>query len=162
MITEVQKSMEDVFANKKYIYKGTAAKKGVDNSGQSGMVVIEPSTGYVVGEVGGIGKQNTLGLNRGLTKRQGGSSFKPLVTIAPGLENKVITPATLFLDVKTSFGSYTVNNDSNSYHGIENMRNILTHSCNVPEVKLLSILGTDKSPEYLLKSVLMLMQITQA
>lgn len=152
MIPEVQKSMEDVFANKKYIYKGTAAKKGIDNSGQSGMVVIDPQTGYVVGEVGGIGKdQNTLELNRGLTKRQGGSAFKPLVTIAPGLENKVITPATLFYDTKTSFGNYTVNNDSNSYHGIENMRNILTHSCNVPEVKLLSILGTAKSAEYLQK-----------
>lgn len=150
--TEVQKRMEEVFKNKKYIYKGTAAKSGVDNSGQSGMVVIDPATGYVVGEVGGIGDdQNTLGLNRGLTKRQGGSSFKPLVTIAPGLENKVITPATLFSDVKTSFGSYTVNNDSNSYHGIENMRNILTHSCNVPEVKILSIMGTNKSQEYLAK-----------
>ena len=147
----VQSKMEEVFANEKYIYKGSRAKSGVDNSGQSGMVVIEPSTGYVVGEVGGIGKQNTLGLNRGLTKRQGGSSFKPLVTIAPGLENNIITPATLFYDVKTSFGSYTVSNDSNSYHQIENMRGILTHSCNVPEVKLLSILGLNKSQEFLSK-----------
>ena len=97
--TDIQKKMEEVFANKKYIYKGSNAKKGVDNSGQSGMVVIDPKTGYVVGEVGGLGDDNnTLGLNRGLTKRQGGSAFKPLVTIAPGLENKVITASTLFYD----------------------------------------------------------------
>ncbi len=151
--TDVQKKMEEVFSNSKYIYKGIRYKKGVDNSGQSGMVVIDPKTGYVVGEVGGLGSNNnTLGLNRGLTKRQGGSSFKPLVTVAPGLENKVITASTLFYDVQTTFpGNYTVHNDSNSYHDIENMRSILTHSCNVPEVKLLSILGTSKSAEFLKK-----------
>ena len=145
--------MEEVFANKKYIYKGSNAKKGVDNSGQSGMVVIDPKTGYVVGEVGGLGNDNnTLGLNRGLTKRQGGSAFKPLVTIAPGLENKVITASTLFYDVETTFpGNYTVHNDSNKYHNIEDMRSILTHSCNVPEIKLLSIMGTSKSEEFLHK-----------
>ena len=115
--TDIQKKMEEVFANKKYIYKGSNAKKGVDNSGQSGMVVIDPKTGYVVG------------LNRGLTKRQGGSAFKPLVTIAPGLENKVITASTLFYDVETTFpGNYTVHNDSNIYHNIEDMRSILTHN----------------------------------
>ena len=151
--TDVQKKMEEVFSNSKYIYKGIRAKKGVDNSGQSGMVVIDPKTGYVVGEVGGLGSDNnTLGLNRGLTKRQGGSAFKPLVTVAPGLENKVITASTLFYDVQTTFpGNYVVHNDSNSYHNIENMRSILTHSCNVPEVKLLSILGTKKSAEFLKK-----------
>ena len=31
--TDVQKKMEEVFSNKKYIYKGSNAKKGVDNSG---------------------------------------------------------------------------------------------------------------------------------
>ena len=151
--TDVQKKMEEVFANKKYIYKGRNAKKGVDNSGQSGMVVIDPKTGYVVGEVGGLGDDNnTLGLNRGLTKRQGGSAFKPLVTIGPGLENKVITASTLFYDVETTFpGNYTVHNDSNKYHNIEDMRSILTHSCNVPEIKLLSIMGTSKSAEFLSK-----------
>ena len=151
--TDIQKKMEEVFANKKYIYKGSNAKKGVDNSGQSGMVVIDPKTGYVVGEVGGLGNDNnTLGLNRGLTKRQGGSAFKPLVTIAPGLENKVITASTLFYDVETTFpGNYTVHNDSNKYHNIEDMRSILTHSCNVPEIKLLSIMGTSKSEEFLHK-----------
>ena len=151
--TDIQKKMEEVFANKKYIYKGSNAKKGVDNSGQSGMVVIDPKTGYVVGEVGGLGDDNnTLGLNRGLTKRQGGSAFKPLVTIAPGLENKVITASTLFYDVQTTFpGNYTVHNDSNKYHNIEDMRSILTHSCNVPEIKLLSIMGTSKSEEFLHK-----------
>lgn len=147
----VQKNMETTFQNDKYIYKGSYAKDPNDRYGQSAMVIIDPSTGYVVGEVGGLGSdQNTLGLNRGISKRQGGSAFKPLVTIAPGLENKVITASTLFYDVKTTFGSnYTVSNDGNSYYGIANMRTILTHSCNVPEIKLLSIMGTNKAQDFL-------------
>ena len=150
--TSIQSKMEEVFSNKKYIYTGTKPKNASeDHSGQSGMCVIDPSNGFVVGEVGGLGDQNTLELNRGLVKRQGGSSFKPLVTIAPGLENKVITASTLFYDTETKFGNYTVHNDSNSYHGVENMRNILTHSCNVPEVKILSIMGTQKSADFLSK-----------
>lgn len=145
----VQSKMEEVFTDGKYKVNGTQAEHpSEDHSGQSAMCVIEPSTGYVVGEVGGLGDDlNTLGLNRGLTSRQGGSAFKPLVTIAPGLENKVITAATLFYDTKTTFGGkYTV---SSYNHGIENMRQILTKSCNVPEVKLLSIMGINKSQEFL-------------
>ena len=151
--TEIESQMEQVFENPKYIYKGTKGKAGEDSSGQSAMVIIEPSTGYVIGEFGGLGvDQNTLELNRGTSKRQGGSAFKPLVTIAPGLENKVITASTLFYDTKTTFGgSYTVSNDSNEYHNVTEMRTILTRSLNVPEVKLLSIMGTQKSTEFLSK-----------
>jgi len=146
-----QKSMEKIFYTNTYIINGTNPKdSSADRSGQSAMVVVDPKTGHVIAECGGLGEnQNALGLNRALTARQGGSAFKPLVTVAPGLENNIITPATLFYDVKTSFGSYSPGNAEGSYHGIENMRSILTHSCNVPEVKLLSILGTDKSAEFL-------------
>ena len=149
--TSIQSKMEEVYKDKKYKYNGTRAKRPSENhEGQSAMVIIEPSTGHVVGEVGGLGdNQNTLSLNRALTSRQGGSAFKPLVTVAPGLENKVITASTLFYDTKTTFGNYTVNNDSSSYHGIESMRNLLAHSCNVPEVKLLSIMGINKSVDFL-------------
>jgi len=147
----LQEKIDEVVKNDKYIYKGTNAKnKDEDSNGQAGMVVIEPETGYVVGEVGGLGEeQNTLGLNRATSRRQGGSAFKPLVTIAPALENKVITASTLFYDVKTSFGNYTVSNDSSIYYDVTDMRTILTHSCNVPEVKILSIMGTTKSTEFL-------------
>lgn len=145
----IQSKIESIYEDGKYQVDGTSPKdKNADHSGQSAMVIIEPSTGYVVGEVGGLGTdQNTLGLNRGLTSRQGGSAFKPLVTIAPALENKVITASTLFYDTRTTFGTkYTV---SASHSKIENMRNILAFSCNVPEVKILSILGTAKSQEFL-------------
>ena len=54
------------------------------------MVIIDHKTGYVVGTVGGLGSDSsTLGLNRATsTERQPGSSIKPLVAIAPGIEKK--------------------------------------------------------------------------
>ena len=154
--TSLQSKMEDVFANQKYVSYGNTAR-GKTSSGkeerisQSGMALIEPSTGYVVAECGGLGKDNTtLGFNRGTAKRMVGSAFKPIATIAPGLENGYITASTLFYDVNgTSFGGYKVKNDDGGSHGICNMRFILTRSLNVPEVKLLSIMGTDMPAEFL-------------
>ena len=154
--TDLQSKMEEVFKNKKYIAYGSTAR-GKTSSGkeerisQSGMALVEPSTGYVVTECGGLGEnQTTLGYNRGTAKRMVGSAFKPIATIAPGLENKYITASTLFYDVNgTSFGGYKVKNDDGGSHGICNMRFILTRSLNVPEVKLLSIMGTQEPAEFL-------------
>ena len=154
--TDLQGKMEEVFKNKKYIAYGSTAR-GKTSSGkeerisQSGMALVEPSTGYVVAECGGLGEnQTTLGYNRGTAKRMVGSAFKPIATIAPGLENKYITASTLFYDVNgTSFGGYKVKNDDGGSHGICNMRFILTRSLNVPEVKLLSIMGTQQPAEFL-------------
>ena len=149
----IQDKMEAEFVLSKYIMQGTSEKGGKHEPGQSAMVIIEPSTGFVVGEVGALGEnQDTLGLNRGLSERQPGSSFKPLATIAPGLENKTINAATLFYDALTNFGTYRPHNDSSSgYGGITSIRNAIMHSYNVTEVKLLSILGLSKSEEFLSK-----------
>ncbi len=147
--TGIQDIMEAEYSNSKYIYSSNSFR---NIYGQSAMVVINPSTGYVVGEVGALGEnQDTLGLNRGLSVRQPGSSFKPLVTIAPGLENKVINAATLFYDTFSSFGTYKPHNDQDRYGGITSIRNAITNSYNVTEVKLLSIMGTGKSQEFLSK-----------
>ncbi len=149
----IQSKMEEEFALSKYIIQGTSDDgRGKHEPGQSAMVIINPSNGYVVGEVGALGQnQDTLGLNRGLSERQPGSSFKPLVTIAPGLENKVINASTLFNDTPTSFGTYKPRNDSNSYGGIVSIRDAIKHSYNVTEVKLLSLLGLSKSQDFLSK-----------
>ena len=146
--TSIQSAMEDEFKSGDHIVTSNG------QTIQAAMVMIEPSTGYVVAEVGGLGEnQDTLGLNRGTdSARQPGSSFKPLVTVAPGLENGVITASTLFDDSPTTFGgNYSPKNDSNRYRGIITMREIIKHSSNVPEVKLLSLLGVDKSVEFLSK-----------
>ena len=146
--TSIQSAMEEEFKKSSHIISSNG------QTIQAAMVMIDPETGYVVAEVGGLGEnQDTLGQNRGVDSgRQPGSSFKPLVTVGPGLENGIITAATLFDDTRTTFGTnYRPKNDGNSYLGIANMREILKKSSNVPEVKLLSLLGIDKSVEFLSK-----------
>ena len=103
---DVQKKVEDVYKNPDYQVSGYSYKDDVDKSGQSGMTIVDITNGQVVAQVGELSESpNTLGLNRAESKRQAGSSFKPLATVVPGLESKTITPATKFYDVETSFGS---------------------------------------------------------
>lgn len=72
---------------------------------EAAAVIIEPSTGYVVGAVGQLGEKTTArGLNRINSPRQTGSSIKPLSDVLPGIEEGIITPATIYLDTRTTFG----------------------------------------------------------
>ena len=69
------------------------------------MVIIDNQTNQVVAVGGSLGEQNSIGLNRGTQiTRQTGSSMKPLADIAPGLQEKIITAATIYDDAKTDFG----------------------------------------------------------
>ncbi len=146
----IQDKMEAVYEDSKYILKGHASNNwNKTEDGQSAMVIIDHSKGEVVGMVGALGKdQDTLGINRATSVRQPGSSFKPLATIGPSLENKVITAATLVNEVPTSFGKY---NPKGSNKGIINIRTLIAQSYNTSEVKLLSLLGLGKSQEFLSK-----------
>ncbi len=68
---------------------------------QSGITIIDNSTGNVVAVSGGIGeKKGSLSLSRATdTIRPPGSSIKPLSAYAPALDLGLITPATVFDDV---------------------------------------------------------------
>ena len=67
---------------------------------QSAMVVIDPSTGAVRGLYGGYGKKEGSVLNRATgISRSPGSTIKPLLIYAPGIETGRITAATVIDDV---------------------------------------------------------------
>ena len=114
---DIQDRMEEEYLKDKYIKDATSkdAKEGAHT--QSGMVIIDHSTGQVVAEVGGLGDDSpTYGTNRATSMenggRQAGSSIKPLVAVAPGLENGVITAATVYDDSPTNFGDYPPQNST--------------------------------------------------
>lgn len=90
MDPDVQSSMENVFYNRK-----TVANKGV----QAAMTVMDYK-GRVVGVVGGLGeKQQNRGLNRAVSsKRQPGSSIKPLSIYAPAIENNLYNWSSMIAD----------------------------------------------------------------
>ena len=145
----IQARLEEEYAKEKY-KKTSPSKK---QTTQSGMAIIDYKTGNVVGIAGGLGTKEGAGWNRATQmKKQTGSSIKPIADVAPALEEKVITPATVYDDVKTDFGGgYTPKNDGERYRGIINIRQFIETSQNIPALKIMKELTPEKSIQYLKK-----------
>ena len=152
----IQSRIEEETSKEKYQLAGRDKNKDgtlKNDHTQAAFVIIDPKTGNVLGVSGGLGEKQAGNLNRATqTKRQPGSSIKPLADIGPGLQEKVITASTVYDDVFTDFGSgYTPKNDQNDYDGLLGIRDIIARSKNVPEVKIMRELTPQKSIEYLKK-----------
>ena len=153
--TEIQNTMEAEYKKDTYVVNGREKKDGkLINTGhsQSAMVIIDHTTGQVVGTMGALGSDGDVsGLNRATQgTMQPGSSFKPIAVIAPALEEGIITAATVYDDTRTSFGGGTYNpGNSGSYRGLQTVRDAIAHSSNVINVKILAELGTSKSIQFL-------------
>lgn len=147
-VSSIQSRMEEEYKKDKYILK--ASKKGSEGQhSQSAMVIIDYKTGNVVGCVGGLGTDvNAIGLNRVNSPRQPGSSIKPIASIAPGLENNVITAATVYDDSPTTFSGYSPKN-STGYQGLCTVRKAIEVSANIVEVKIMTELGPENSIKFL-------------
>lgn len=152
--TYIQDIMEEEFEKTKYQVTSRETKDEAGNyvTSQSAMVIIDHATGYVVGTVGGLGEKTTsFGLNRATqSPRQTGSSMKPLAVLVPGIDTGVITAASVFDDVPTSFGSYNPKN-YNHYKGLETVRYSIETSQNIPMVKAQQQIGLATTIEYLKK-----------
>ena len=119
---------------------------------QAGMVIIDNQTNQVVAVGGSLGEQKTTGWNRGTQlTRQTGSSMKPLADIVPGLQERVITAATIYDDAITDFGGGYKPKDYNNPKGYINIRSCIRTSQNIPMVKVMMELTPKKSIEYLKK-----------
>lgn len=150
----IQAAAEEAMANAKRIN----SRKNVDENGnpiqsQAAIVIIDHKTGYVVGCVGGLGEKTARGLNRATQSlRQPGSTIKPISDVVPGLEEKVITAATLYNDNPTDFyvpGWNPKNLSSN--RGIISVRQAVETSQNIPFIKIMKELTPAKAIEYLEK-----------
>lgn len=155
--TDLQKTVEEAYKNPKWITTKTVTREDEDGKKvketvqlQSGMVIMDHSTGYVVAGAGALGEKAPWGTNRMLTSGQlPGSSIKPLAVIAPSLQEGLITAATVVEDSPVTYGSWTPKNDKGQYGGLMNIRSILRVSRNIPEVKMMDRLTVEKSSEYL-------------
>src|ERR1700757_2469152 len=83
--------------------------------------------------------------NMAITPRQPGSSFKPII-YGRALDDKLITPATILHDVKTTFdGGYTPHDYDLRYRGDVTVRRALANSLNIPAVEVIDRLGVDNA-----------------
>ncbi len=154
--TSVQTRLEEEYAKEKYIKSGRDKDKDgnlINEHTQSGMAIVDYKTGYVVGIAGGLGQKEASGWNRATQmRRQQGSAIKPLADVAPALEEGIITPATVYDDVKTNFGGdYEPKNEGDDYDGLINIRQFIAVSHNIPALKIMKELTPAKSLEYLNK-----------
>ncbi len=134
-----------------YASVAMSAKTGDDINyiPQVGGAVVQNSTGYVVGVVGGRGsKEGNLVMNRALQKFQTGSSTKPVTTYAPGIDSKKVTLADTFDDSLISWGSWTPHNAGGGTSGVMSVRAGLTGSVNIIAVQVQKTVGYDICAEY--------------
>lgn len=107
-------------------------------------LITRPATGEILAMVGSVDYFASPSGNFNVTTalRQPGSSIKP-VNYAIGLEKRIVTPATMFIDEPTCFGSvpgqptYCPVNYDGKFHGPVQLRMALGNSFNIPAVKML-------------------------
>jgi penicillin-binding protein 2A len=139
MDQNLQTSLQKIYQQDSYFPRG---KSGVIV--QSGAVLLDPSSGGVLGLIGGRGESVFRGFNRATHLRaQPGSTIKPLAVYTPALEEGY-TPTSMLVDEPTSFGNYQPENFSKKYQGEVTMYEAVEKSLNVPTVWLLNQIGLKK------------------
>lgn len=150
----IQNIMEEVFSDESTFVK-------VDNGVQpeSAMVVLDPHTGQVLGIVGGRGeKTENMTLNRAtMSRRQIGSSIKPVSVYAPAMDKGLIDYGSVIDDTpvryERSLGRYWPKNAPSTYDGKTTMAKALMVSKNTVAVKLIQEMTPQYSYDFLTKKL---------
>lgn len=145
---KVQQTMEEVYAENSNFPSITHNGKTPD----SAMVILRPG-GQVAGVVGGRGeKTGSRVLNRATqSKRQPGSSIKPIAVYGPAMDAGIITPYTGMEDsaYQDLNGKPWPRNDNGTYSGPILLKNAVARSVNTIAVKTLAKLTPEASFKFL-------------
>ena len=153
---EVQSVLEEV-----YLDENSFPKTNSDKQPQSSAVVIDPSTGDVLGIVGARGeKTGDLLLNHATkSTRSPGSSIKPLSVYAPALEYGLITYGSVYDDSPVWF-NYAEDDTEKAnptpyprnlpevYNGLTTVNDAVTRSVNTVAVRIMQELTPEKSFDF--------------
>ena len=121
MDPEIQEIVETVYEDRSNLDVTSAKGQKL----QSGITIIDPSTGNIVAMAGAVGeKEGNLLWNYAVSKRQVGSSMKPLTAYAPAIDAGVVTPATTFdnYPIQLLNGTPWPKNSPNRYTGWTTVR----------------------------------------
>lgn len=150
---DVQKTLESYYTN-----ESNFQDAGASDPVQSAMIVIDPTTGDILGVVGARGEKtgNRIQNYATDTTRPAGSSIKPLSVYSPALQNGLITYATVFDDVPVEFKTSTSGklvgwpkNSPNVYRGLVNVNQALELSINTISIRVLEKLTPKTSFTFL-------------
>jgi penicillin-binding protein 1C len=110
------------------------------------VVVIDNKTHQVITYVGSSGFNDTTDggqVNGAAAVRQPGSTLKPLL-YALCFDEGLLTPKTVMTDVAVNYEGYAPENYDDRFNGYVSVEYSLEHSLNIPAVKALRALGTEK------------------
>ncbi len=143
----MQRAAEKAVENGLAALRRRMKKNGIeDPAPQAALIAIDVQTGGILAMVGGRDYYKSPYNRATMAKRQPGSAFKPIVyahAIEQGLSQK-----TMLLDIPVAFQGarpdiqWRPENFSNTYEGEMTLRKALTHSANIPAVRLMAKLGT--------------------
>uniref|UniRef100_UPI0003B6C3AF transglycosylase domain-containing protein n=1 Tax=Marinococcus halotolerans TaxID=301092 RepID=UPI0003B6C3AF len=127
---------------------------GPDKEGEAeqvGGMMIENNSGAILSFVGGRDFE-TSSLNYATqTRRQNGSTMKPLLDYGPAIEEGLLHPGQTLLDIPTEYGGDDdeLNNFDGEYEGFIDARSALAESRNIPAVRVFDMLDESTKEEAL-------------
>ena len=146
MDPDIQKTAEAFYENDKNF---PAASGG--NILQSAIIVADHNSGKLKAIVGGRGeKTDNRVLNRATqSKRQPGSTIKPIAVYAPALEENVINLTTYIDNAPIKIGEWEPQNANGKFSGPVPVKTAVAWSYNMPAIRTLQAVGIDVAFEYL-------------
>jgi penicillin-binding protein 1A len=137
--SKVQTAINNAYNNPKLFYTDRAG-----DFMQSSMVVIEQSTGNVLGLIGGANEKTGKDFNRATeANRQPGSTMKPLGAYGPAFELGLLAPGMGLDDSQLTMGNWTPGNYYGYFNGYVTAREAINKSMNLPAVRANMKAGTD-------------------
>lgn len=148
MDPSVQKAAEDVYKDSSFFPSGKA-----DQIVQSGVVILDQSTGGIKGLVGYRGERVAFrGFNYATQlKRAPGSSLKPLSVYGPALE-KGYNSNSQVSDYPLNIKGYTPTDYDNLNRGYVTIQEAISNSWNIPAVWLLNEIGVESGVDFVERS----------
>lgn len=116
------------------------------NIHNAAVIVVDNKTHKVVAYLGSAGFSDTTDggqVNGAAAIRQPGSTLKPLL-YGICMDEGLLTPKTVMDDVPVNYTGYAPENYDQKFNGFVTVETALEHSLNIPAVKGLRLLGTEK------------------
>lgn len=137
--------------DKAYVDVAKKAKKSSKGDPLWGAMTVMNYEGEVKAVAGGIGEKK---VNRGFncaidSKRQPGSTMKPISVYAPAIERGIINYSTILNDTKTSYGKWTPKNAGGGYSGNMTAQKAIERSINTIPVALAQKMGVQNCYNFL-------------
>ncbi|WP_257349398.1 transglycosylase domain-containing protein [Pseudalkalibacillus decolorationis] len=145
MDTETQKYTEEVLSTNKHV-------KFPNEKFKAGIVLLDTKSG-AIRAIGGNRNGNESDVKRGFnyatdTRRQPGSTIKPILAYGPAIEYKQWSTYHQIKDEALEINGKQFQNWDQEYHGMISMREALVKSYNIPAIKAFMEVENEKAKEF--------------